>query len=201
MIRELGSWVLNQSCTDVAALQQQLGQQLRFSVNVSPHQLRGTAWLDEVLAALARTGLEPTQLELEITEGVLIDAHGDAVELLARIRREGVQIAVDDFGRGYSSLAYLTSFPVDKLKIDRSFIQEIASDNADAAIVDAIIVMCHALGLQVVAEGVETIEQERYLRARGCDEAQGFLYGPGVAVEDVPAAVRRLHVSDGTTVS
>ena len=140
----------------------------------------GAAWLDEVLAALAGAGLEPSQLEVEITEGVLIDDHGGAVELLDRIRRLGVTIVVDDFGRGYSSLAYLTRFPVDKLKIDRSFIREIASDDADAAIVDAIIVMSHALGLTVVAEGVETVEQERYLRARGCDEVQGFLYSPGV---------------------
>ena len=197
MIGELGAWVLNQACTDIAALQRELGRQLRLSVNVSPHQLRGPAWLDEVTAALDAAGLEPSQLEVEITEGVLIDDHGAAVDLLDRIRRMGVTIAVDDFGRGYSSLAYLTRFPIDKLKIDRSFIREISSEHSDAAIVDAIIVMSHALGMSVVAEGVETLEQERYLRARGCDEVQGFLYGAGVGLDEVPAAVRRLNAEYG----
>ena len=201
MIGELGGWVLKQACTDIAALQREVGRPLRLSVNVSPHQLRGTAWLEEVLAALDATGLEPSQLEVEITEGLLIDDHGDAVVLLDRIRRMGVTIVIDDFGRGYSSLAYLTRFPIDKLKIDRSFIQEIASEDADAAIVDAIIVMAHALGLTVVAEGVETVEQERYLRARGCDEVQGYLYSPGVPLEEVAAAVRRLDAGNGIAVS
>jgi EAL domain-containing protein (putative c-di-GMP-specific phosphodiesterase class I) len=201
MIRELGGWVLKQACMDIAALQRELARPLRLSVNVSPHQLRGTAWLDEVLAALDAAGLEPSQLDVEITEGLLIDDHGDAVDLLDRIRKLGVKIAVDDFGRGYSSLAYLTRFPIDKLKIDKSFIQAIAHADADAAIVDAIIVMAHALGMTVVAEGVVTVEQERYLRARGCDQVQGYLYSPGVAREDVAAAVRRLEAGDGVAVS
>jgi len=201
MIRELGGWVLKQACMDIAALQRELARPLRLSVNVSPHQLRGTAWLDEVLAALDAAGLEPSQLDVEITEGLLIDDHGDAVDLLDRIRKLGVKIAVDDFGRGYSSLAYLTRFPIDKLKIDKSFIQAIAHADADAAIVDAIIVMAHALGMTVVAEGVETVEQERYLRARGCDQVQGYLYSPGVAREDVAAAVRRLDAGDGIALS
>ncbi|WP_322937348.1 putative bifunctional diguanylate cyclase/phosphodiesterase [Nocardioides bizhenqiangii] len=195
LIRELGGWVLRQACADVAALQREIGRNLRLAVNVSPRQLRGTAWLDEVLAALDESGLEPDQLEVEITEGLLIDDHGDAVELLERIRRHGVKIVVDDFGRGYSSLAYLSRFPIDKIKIDKSFVQQIESVDASAAIVDAIIVMAHALGLTVVAEGVETTEQHRYLTARGCDEVQGYLYSHGLPRHEVAAAVRRLEAS------
>jgi diguanylate cyclase (GGDEF)-like protein/PAS domain S-box-containing protein len=195
MIRELGGWVLRQACNDLAALQWELGRKLRLAVNVSPHQLRGVAWLDEVVDALAEAALEPEQLELEITEGLLIENNGEAVELLAALRQRGVTIVVDDFGRGYSSLAYLSRFPIDKLKIDKSFIHEIGSED-DAAIVDAIIVMAHALGLAVVAEGVETLEQERYLKARGCDEVQGYRYSAGIPMDQVVETVRRLEAGE-----
>lgn len=193
LIRELGGWVLQRACADVAQLQRDLGRPLRLAVNVSPRQLRGRAWIDEVVVALEGAGLDAGQLELEITEGLLIDDHGDAVDLLSRIRDLGATIVVDDFGRGYSSLAYLTRFPIDKLKIDRSFIQGITSVDTDAAIVDAIIVMAHALGLKVVAEGVETSVQEEYLRLRGCDEAQGYLYSPGVPPEQLAGATASLR--------
>lgn len=191
MIRELGNCVLRTACRDIAALQRQLGRRLRLAVNVSPRQLRGQVWLDEVLSALDAAGLRPDQLELEITEGVLIADHGNAIDLLNRVRATGVRIAVDDFGCGYSSLAYLATFPIDKLKIDRSFIEGITAADGHAAIVDAIIVMAHALGLEVIAEGVETGEQEEYLLRRNCDEGQGFYYGPGLPVGQVPAYVRR----------
>ena len=201
MIRQLGEWVLRRACLDLAALQSELGRQLRLAVNVSPYQLRGAAWLDEVMTALGEAGLEPGQLELEITEGLLIEDHGHAVDLLTAMRRRGVKIAVDDFGRGYSSLAYLTRFPIDKIKIDKTFIQEIGSEDEDAAIVDAIIVMAHALGMTVVAEGVESEVQERYLRARGCDEVQGYRYSPGIPMDQVVEAVRRLDAGERTPVN
>lgn len=201
LIQELGGWVLRTACADIAELQHELGRTLRLAVNVSPRQLRGTSWLDEVLAALAESGLEPGQLELEITEGLLIDDHGDAVDLLDRMRDHGVRIVVDDFGRGYSSLAYLTRFPIDKIKIDKSFVHQIESVDAGAAIVDAIIVMAHALGLAVVAEGVETTEQRRYLSARECDEVQGYLYSHGLPRDEVAAAVRRIEAGEDVGVS
>lgn len=180
MITPLGGWVLRTACAALAALQVQMGRSLRMAVNVSPRQMRGTAWLDEIADALERSGIEPSQLEVEITEGLLIDDHGDAVAMLESLRALGITIVIDDFGCGYSSLAYLTKFPIDKIKIDRSFVQEIASADHNAAIVDAIIVMAHALGMTVVAEGVETEAQERYLRERGCDEVQGYYYSAGV---------------------
>ncbi|MFC5727341.1 MULTISPECIES: putative bifunctional diguanylate cyclase/phosphodiesterase [Nocardioides] len=192
MILQLGEWVLRRACADLAVLQEDLGRKLRLAVNVSPRQLRGKEWLAQVTSALEDSGIEPWQLELEITEGILIDDHSDTIDLLTSLRELGVQVAVDDFGCGYSSLAYLAKFPVDKIKIDRSFVSEITNADDDAAIVDAIIVMAHALGMKVLAEGVETEVQQQYLITRGCDEAQGFLYSPGMPVLEAAQAARTL---------
>ncbi len=187
IIVQLGGWVLRKACQDVAAIQRVLGRSMRVAVNVSPHQIHNSGWLDEITAALDASGLEPSQLEIEITEGLLMDERWGVTDTLHAIRDLGVKIAIDDFGQGYSSLAYLTRFPIDKLKIDRSFVNDLSGDQPNAPIVDAIIVMAHALGMTVVAEGVETVHQIAYLRERGCDEAQGFLFSPGVpAVEVVP---------------
>jgi diguanylate cyclase (GGDEF)-like protein/PAS domain S-box-containing protein len=191
MIAQLGGWVLSTACTALARVQEQVGRPLRLAVNVSPRQLRGRAWLDEIAEAIELAGIQPSQLEVEITEGLLIEDHGDVVAMLESLRSLGVSIVVDDFGRGYSSLAYLTRFPIDKLKIDRSFVQEISTAE-NAAIVDAIIVMAHALGMTVVAEGVETPAQEQYLRERGCDEVQGYLYSPGVPAGSLEMVTRAL---------
>ncbi|GAA1537720.1 putative bifunctional diguanylate cyclase/phosphodiesterase [Nocardioides humi] len=191
MIAQLGDWVLSTACTALARVQEQLGRPLRLAVNVSPRQLRGRAWLEEIAAAIETAGIEPSQLEVEITEGLLIEDHGDVVAMLESLRSLGVTIVVDDFGRGYSSLAYLTRFPIDKIKIDRSFVQEISTAE-NAAIVDAIIVMAHALDMTVVAEGVETAAQERYLLDRGCDEVQGYLYSPGVPAGSLEMVTRAL---------
>lgn len=188
MIQQIGDWVLRRACADVALLQEALGRPMRLSVNVSPRQLRGRSWVDQVANALADAGLRPDQLEVEVTEGLLIEDRAEAVDLLSAVRDLGVRVVVDDFGKGYSSLAYLNRFPVDRLKIDRSFIQSISGVGSEAAIVDAIIVMAHALGMSVVAEGVETECQETYLRARGCDEAQGYRYSPGVPIGEVVTA-------------
>ena len=195
MIGQLGAWVLRSACAALVRVQEDLGRPLRLAVNVSPRQLRGRAWLEEIAEALDAAGVAPSQLEVEITEGLLVEDHEDVVATLEALRALGVTIVVDDFGRGYSSLAYLTRFPVDKIKIDRSFVQEITCADTDAAIVDAIIVMAHALGMTVVAEGVETADQERYLRERGCDEVQGYHYSPGVPLGEVAAVTRALSGS------
>jgi diguanylate cyclase (GGDEF)-like protein/PAS domain S-box-containing protein len=193
MIVQLGGWVLRRACRDVASFQRVLGRPLKVAVNVSPRQFRTTSWLGEVVGALNDSGLQPSQLELEITEGILMDDRWEVLDLLGNLRALGVSIAVDDFGRGYSSLAYLTRFPVDKLKIDRSFVREIGADS-HAPIVDAIISMGHALGVTIVAEGVESRAQERYLRERDCDEAQGYLYSPGVPAEQAVRTVQAIGV-------
>ncbi|WP_141013349.1 putative bifunctional diguanylate cyclase/phosphodiesterase [Nocardioides sambongensis] len=180
MIVDLGAWVLERACEDIARIQAELGRPLRLGVNVSPRQFRSRGWVDTVLSTLERTGLQPSQLELEITEGVLMDERWQVIDTLRALRDRGVSIAIDDFGLGYSSLAYLTRFPIDKLKIDRAFVRELEPDEGRAPIIDAIVVMAHALGMRVVAEGVEKPEQATYLRNRGCDEAQGFLYSAAV---------------------
>lgn len=192
MIAQLGNWVLRTACSAVVRMQEELGHPMRVAVNVSPRQLRGTAWIAEIADAIAMSGIEPSQLEIEITEGILLEDSGDVVATLQSLRDLGVTIVVDDFGRGYSSLAYLTRFPIDKIKIDRSFIREISAADSKAAIVDAIIVMAHALGMTVVAEGVETPLQEEYLRNRGCDEVQGYHYSPGVPAGSVAMIAKAL---------
>ena len=194
MIVQLGGWVLRKACRDVASIQHVLGRPLRVAVNVSPHQFRSASWLGEIVGALHDSGLDPAQLELEITESILMDDRSNATDTLHAIRRLGVSIVVDDFGRGYSSLAYLSRLPIDKIKIDRSFVQELNVADDHSPVIDAIIVMAHELGMTVVAEGVETAAQERYLRDRGCDEMQGFYYSRGVPTEDVVRAVQQIGV-------
>ncbi len=193
MIVQLGGWMLRRACRDVASIQKVIGRPLRVAVNVSPRQFRHPGWFGEVVGALNDSGLDPGSLELEITEGILMDDRWEIHDVLRALRELGVTIAVDDFGRGYSSLAYLTRFPIDKLKVDRSFVQEIGAD-ATAPIVDAIIVMGQALGLTIIAEGVETADQERYLRERGCNEAQGYLYSRPVPIEKAVRAIQAIGV-------
>ncbi|MGN6251958.1 MAG: putative bifunctional diguanylate cyclase/phosphodiesterase [Marmoricola sp.] len=183
MILELGDRVLRRACADAAALEQQLGRPLRLSVNVSPRQLRSRQWLPMLCAALEETVLDPTHLELEITEGMMMDEPSRVLETLATVRTLGVGVVIDDFGTGYSSLAYLTRLPIDKIKIDRSFVHDLATGGAGTAIAEAIIAMAHHLGLVVLAEGVETEEQRSFLSSRGCDQAQGLLYSAPVPAE------------------
>jgi len=152
-----------------------------------------------VQQALRDAGLPPASLELEITEGVLMDDPIQARKVLQRLREIGVRVAVDDFGTGYSSLSYLTRFPVDKLKLDRSFVRHATTQSEDAAIASSVIQLGRSLHLQVVAEGVETLEQARFLAARECELAQGFLYSRPLAPEALRAwlARRRLPAAAG----
>lgn len=190
MIGQLGEWVLRQACSDIAELGAALGRSLTVAVNVSPRQFHRGDFLATLARAIDDSGLDPKDLELEITEGILMENPADVIDVLHSIRESGTRVVVDDFGTGFSSLSYLTRFPIDKIKIDRSFVHDLMSDQADAAIVDTIIVMAHTLGMKVVAEGVETVEQERYLAARGCDEAQGYRYSKGVQIQHLATAVR-----------
>jgi diguanylate cyclase (GGDEF)-like protein/PAS domain S-box-containing protein len=192
MILELGDWVLRRACTDVVALERELGRPLRLAVNLSPRQLRSPHWLRMLSAALADTGLDPTHLELEITEGVMMDDPQRVVAVLDEVRSLGIQVVVDDFGTGYSSLAYLARLPIDKVKIDRSFVQDLSTGGPGAAIAEAIIVMAHRLGIVVLAEGIEDDAQRTFLASRQCDQAQGHLYSPAVPPAEVADVVRRL---------
>ncbi|RUO20176.1 EAL domain-containing protein [Aliidiomarina haloalkalitolerans] len=172
----IGSWILRQACTDIARWNEEHDDTLKVAVNISPLQFRRFGFLDEVKAALTISGLAPELLELEVTESVLLLGAEKTIEILKEIRALGVQVAIDDFGTGYSSLSYLRSLPVDKIKLDRSFIQYLPVSKEDVAIVQGLINMAHLLRLQIVAEGVETAEQVEFLRANGCDILQGFYF-------------------------
>ncbi|WP_456697442.1 putative bifunctional diguanylate cyclase/phosphodiesterase [Aeromicrobium sp. P5_D10] len=189
LIIRLGELVLRQACLDTVKMSAELGFPLKLAVNVSPRQFHDHKWLRVLRGALDDSGLPAERLELEITEGVFMDDPREVVDVIQTVRSLGVGIVIDDFGTGFSSLAYLTRFPIDKIKIDRSFISDVVVDSTDAAIVNTIILMAHALGMVVVGEGVETVEQESYLRERGCDEAQGFRYSPAVPACDLAAVI------------
>jgi len=192
LILRLGEWVMNQACTDIVALEEALGMPLRLAVNVSARQLRGADWLTQIIDTLERTHVVPSRFAMEITESTLLEDHHEVRGALAQLREHGIKVVVDDFGQGYSSLAYLTTLPVDEIKLDRSFVEALGRDRGSDAIVDAILTMAQALDMDVVAEGVETLAQEDYLRSRGCDHVQGFLYGCGVRVADAKNATTHI---------
>jgi diguanylate cyclase (GGDEF)-like protein/PAS domain S-box-containing protein len=175
-ILPIGEWVLNAACRQAVAWQAGGTALQRISVNVSSRQFRGGALEAVVTSALGESGLPPRALEIEITEGVLVEDLPEIGQTLERLRALGVRIAVDDFGTRYSSLSYLRRFPVDTLKIDRSFIHDLLSDPDNAKLVAAIIAMGHSLNLDIVAEGVETRDELRFLRSHGCDLIQGYLF-------------------------
>ncbi|MDE0853880.1 MAG: EAL domain-containing protein [Nevskia sp.] len=185
VIVPLGEWALRSACAHCVDMQRQLGRPLTVAVNVSPRQFNHKLWLPVVKSALADSGLNPNQLELEITESMLMQYPDDSAELLGSIRKLGVGVVVDDFGTGYSSLSYLTRFPIDKIKIDQSFVRDLTSDAKDAAVVNAIIAMARRLNIVVVAEGVETVDQQDHLVDEGCDEGQGFLYAEGLPFDEL----------------
>jgi EAL domain-containing protein (putative c-di-GMP-specific phosphodiesterase class I) len=184
LIDRLGQWVIEEACRQIVVWQQQ-GLRLRVAVNLSMHQLREAGLAERVRVLLGRHGLTPGCLMFEITESVAMDdsdATGQALDALAVL---GTELSVDDFGTGYSSLAYLRRLPSRQLKIDRSFVKDLESCRDALAIVEAVIRLAHALGLAVVAEGVETTAQRDLLRQLQCDEFQGFLFARPVPGETV----------------
>jgi diguanylate cyclase (GGDEF)-like protein/PAS domain S-box-containing protein len=190
LIVELGKWVLHTACAQNVAWQRQGHPPIRIAVNVSARQFR-TDLYDTVAAAVRESGLHPGYLELEITEGFLVEDPEAATAMLVKLRTLGVHVAIDDFGSGYSSLSYLKHFPIDRLKIDRSFVRDLSIDLDDAAISKAVIALAHSLDLQVVAEGVETAAQLAFLQAYQCDIVQGYLYSPPIQADDVAAILAR----------
>ena len=178
LVKALGEWSLLQACT--ASLEWIDSMPLVLGVNVSAVQLNDPGFAEAVARTLRTTGFPPELLELEVTESFLFSCDSDALTALAELKKLGVQIAIDDFGTGYSSLNYLSRLPVDRLKIDRSFVQRMQTDGRDAAIVQSIITLAHGLGMAVIAEGVETESQRLSLRSIGCDHAQGYLFSPAL---------------------
>lgn len=174
-IGAIGAWVLAEACRTIGGLNARFGLALRVSVNVSGRQLRSDSFVDQVLDAVAQSGVDAASIELEVTESALIDDLGQSADMLRRLKRAGLRLSLDDFGTGYASMSYLKQLPVDILKLDSSFINQDADGFGFLA---ALVDMAHALGLSVVAEGVETRELLEGLEAIGCDEGQGYLFAP-----------------------
>ena len=206
LIRHIGRWVLHTACAQALAWQADGTGPIRVAVNLSPRQFSDERLVIEIAHALAQTELPAHLLELEITESMMMENPERAAETLREIKEMGVHVSIDDFGTGYSSLARLKKFPIESVKIDRSFIRDIAVDPDDAAIVSAVIAMAHSLRLNVIAEGVETPEQVSFLRERGCDEIQGFYFSRPVLAgrdrgvrraprRDAPGSGRRRRLS------
>lgn len=184
LMSSLGPWILHQACRDARRMRAKLGDQFVMSVNISALQFQHMDMVAEVERALRQAALPAAALELEITENLLLENPDHARDTLKALRMMGVHVAIDDFGTGYCSLSYLLNYPVDKLKIDRSFIQHLEHNQHDADLTSAIIVLAHTLGLSVVAEGIEESGQSRFLSEHACDLGQGYLYGRAVRADD-----------------
>ncbi|MDI9245232.1 EAL domain-containing protein [Marinobacter sp. CHS3-4] len=176
LITPIGEWVLRESCLAAMRWREQTGTRIGISVNVSPRQFRDPSFVETVMSALEDSGLEPDQLELEITERLILDNTIETADILRQLDESGIRLSVDDFGTGFSALSYLKSYPFDTLKIDKSFVQDVMKEHDDASLVKAIINMAHSLDLRVIAEGVEEEAQTHFLKQEGCDFSQGYFY-------------------------
>jgi diguanylate cyclase (GGDEF)-like protein len=190
LIIEMGDWILKQACSQTKQWLSEGFQNMVCAVNISPMQFLHPNFLSCVRETLNTTGLPPENLELEITEGVLMNDTNRSIEILNDLHRIGVKISIDDFGTGYSSLAYLKSFSIDKLKIDKSFVDKISTNKADQSIVKTIIELAKNLSLKVIAEGVETEQQLEFLTLCGCDEIQGYYFSKPLLVNDFESFLR-----------
>src|SRR5262249_1816083 len=192
LIVEMGEWILREACREAASWP----KPLQVAVNLSPAQFVHGDLVGLVHSILLETGLAPGRLELEITEGVLIEDFDRGLALLRRLKALGVRISMDDFGSGYSSLSYLQAFPFDKIKVDRAFVINLGRNPQSAAIISAVIDLGHGLGMSLVAEGVETLEQLSFLADEGCDAVQGYLIGKPLPVGQYAAAVGRSNAME-----
>jgi diguanylate cyclase len=196
LILSIGEWVLNEACRQARQWQEQGLPFVRIAVNISPIHFRQSKFLDIVRTALRDHNLEAQYLEIELTETTVMDHAENSVQILEELSRMGVIVSIDDFGTGYSSMSYLRRFPIDKLKIDRSFIQDMTTNSDAAAIVKAIISLAHSLRLKVVAEGVETAQQLLQLRELGCDQFQGFYRSAAVLPDEIKNFLQQIGPLD-----
>jgi EAL domain-containing protein (putative c-di-GMP-specific phosphodiesterase class I) len=194
LIVPIGKWVLETACAQNMSWQRQGLPPIRIAVNLSPRQFADPRLVADIRAALEKSAMPPELLELEITETMVMQHPERTMQILGSIKQLGITLSIDDFGTGYSSMSLVKRLPIDALKIDRAFVREIASDPDDKAIAEAIIALAHALDLTVVAEGVETAEQEAVLRAQNCDEIQGYLVCQPVPAEEFAAFLASHHL-------
>jgi EAL domain-containing protein (putative c-di-GMP-specific phosphodiesterase class I) len=191
LIGPLSEWVLREACRQNKQWQDEGLPPARVSVNLSARQFQQHNIANLVTQVLAETGLEPRYLELELTESTIMRNAEEAVRMLNELHALGIGLAIDDFGTGYSSLSYLKRFPVDRLKIDRSFVSDIGISNDDETITSAIIALAHSLKMQVIAEGVETSAQLDFLKERACDEMQGYFFAKPLPRDAIPGMLQR----------
>ena len=175
LIIDIGDWVIHQACKQLKDLEQQQYGHVGISVNVSIPQFKRDNFVDNIIGATKEHKIKPSMLELEITENILMDEPQVVIDALIRLKREGISIALDDFGTGYSSLSYLQKLPLDRLKVDRSFVTDIAKPG-ESLIADTIINLGKQMNLKVIAEGIENEQQQAHLKAQGCHEVQGYFY-------------------------
>ena len=183
LIVPIGRWVLKEACAQNMAWQRRGLRPVTMAVNLSPRQFADGHLLQDVDEALLASGMSPVLLQLEVTESMVMRNVSRAIKVLDAIQSRGIRLAIDDFGTGYSSMSLMKQFPIDTIKIDRSFVRDLPVDSEDQAIAQAIISMGKALGMTVVAEGVETLEQQAFLRSHACDEMQGFLFSKPLPAE------------------
>jgi diguanylate cyclase (GGDEF)-like protein/PAS domain S-box-containing protein len=193
LIVAIGEWALKRSCQQAKALCDELGMDLSVSVNLSPRQFEQANLLQVIDQALEESGLMPKNLQVELTENTLMINSASNLEKLQQIRQLGARVAIDDFGTGFCSFSYLLQYPVDRLKIDQSFVMKAVTEPNAATVVRTIVAMSHHLGIKVIAEGVETPEHLRFLAQRKCDEAQGYYFSRPVAAAGFGAAVAAIH--------
>jgi EAL domain-containing protein (putative c-di-GMP-specific phosphodiesterase class I) len=194
LIVALGDWVIQEACKQLNAWASAGLGHLTIAVNVSVQQFAREDFVASVLRAIWQHGVKPEQFELEITESLLMRNVDDTTACMKRFRAAGLALSIDDFGTGYSSLGYLRQFPVDALKIDRSFVKDLHTSDDDAAICAAIIAMARELKLKVIAEGVENVEQLEFLRSHRCDQVQGYLISAPIPVADLEKLLRAAPV-------
>ena len=198
LILPIGAWVLERACAQATRWQQAGAPQLRISVNLSPAQFRDPDLAGLVRGALDRSSLAAASLEIEITERILMEDTETTLSTLRELKDLGIKISIDDFGVGHSSLSYLRRFRFDEIKLDRSFVAALEHDPSAAAIVRATLSLGHSLGLDAVAEGVESVEQLAILDAEGCRLAQGYYFSPPVHVVEIDSMVRAMSVGSAT---
>lgn len=197
LINIIGEWVIKNSCKILAKITE-VDNNIKLSINLSPSQVSDSKLFSYLLSSIEDYNIDPCLLDIEVTEGVLIADYAVATKLLSKIRAIGMSVSVDDFGTGYSSLTYLKKLPLDSLKIDQSFIKDLATDNDDKAIVRAVIVMAHSLNLSVIGEGVELKEQLDFLIKNSCNSAQGYLFSRPVNLENFIALLHQ-QVNDNSS--
>src|SRR5262245_20146061 len=196
LIVPIGKWALRTACRQAQAWAEEGLPQLRLAVNLSARQFMSPTLLEDVVTTIAETGINARQIELEVTESVMMREPEEAAKLLRSLKMIGVRLTIDDFGTGYSSLAYLKRLPIDCVKIDASFVRGLPVDASDVAITETVIAMSRGLGLRVVAEGVENRDQMRFLEARGCDEMQGFYFARPLTADKLAAYLRQEPIED-----